>query len=282
MKLLLLLLVSFKVTASPFAIYGEDNRAEPFAVTSPLLLKMADSTAAMIGRDQLTTRATETTITGKSLGDMFRLCPHERFRNQPVAASCSGTLVAPDLIMTAAHCYDMVKQNCREFSWVFDYRVSQDKQLSVTVPNSKVYKCVSVVLKEYNIKAGQDFALVKLDRPVNDRTFAKIRASDTIKVNDPVVLIGHPSGLPTKIADGGSVLSVNANSFKTNVDAFTVNSGSGIFNARTGEIEGILSSGRQDYDGNGNCSSTVKYQMEEGNETVIKPIRIQEFLKTYK
>lgn len=280
--LLLLVIVSHEISAAPFAIYGDDNRIDPYATTNPLLLKMAATTAAMIGKEHMKVTGANTTITGKSLGDMFKLCPEERFRNQPVAANCSGTLVAPDLIMTAGHCYDMVKANCRDYSWVFDYRVSKEGQLSVTVPNTKVYNCKSVVLKEYDMGTNLDHALIKLDRPVSDRSFAKIRATDSIKVKDEVVLIGHPSGLPTKIAPGGFVLSIGKISFVTNVDAFTVNSGSGVFNAKTGEIEGILSAGRSDYNGHGNCSTVVKYQMSEGNETVGKPIKIHEFLKTYK
>jgi V8-like Glu-specific endopeptidase len=284
MKYLLFLFVilSHEVSASPLAIYGEDNRIDPYATSNPLLLKMASATAAMISKENMKTVGANTTITGKSLGDFFKLCPEERFRQQPIAANCSGTLVAPDLIMTAGHCYDIAKMVCREYSWVFDYKVSQEKQLSVTVPNSKVYTCKSVVLKQFDLGNGLDHALIKLDRPVTDRAFAKIRANDSIKVSDEVVLIGHPSGLPTKIAPGGFVLSLRKTAFVTNVDAFSVNSGSGVFNAKTGELEGILSAGRSDYNGFGNCSTAVKYEMKEGNEVVGKPTKVQEFLKTYK
>jgi hypothetical protein len=114
---------------------------------------------------------------------------------------------------------------------------------------------------------------------VTDRPFAKIKKPTDIKVNDPLVLIGHPSGLPTKIAGGAQVLKVLKNSFISNVDAFSVNSGSGVFHALTGEYKGILSSGRQDYDGKGNCSSAVIYSMEEGNETVVMPQNLEKFIK---
>ena len=280
--LLMLAMVSQQIAASPEAIYGEDNRIDPYATSNPLLLKMASSTAAMIPKTNLTIAGNTATITGKALGDFYKLCPTERFRSQPTAANCSGTLIAPDIIMTAGHCYDMVKMNCRDFSWVFDYRVSKEKQLSVTVPTSKVYNCQSVILKEYVFPNGFDHALVKLDRPVSDRDFAKIRKADSIKLGDEVVLIGHPSGLPTKIAPGGFVLKLDTISFKTNVDAFSVNSGSGVFNAKTGEVEGILASGRSDYNGAGNCTSPIVYRMDEGSETVQKPTRILEFLKSYK
>jgi V8-like Glu-specific endopeptidase len=212
---------------------------------------------------------------------MFNLCPEERFRNQPSAANCSGTLVAPDVIMTAAHCYDLAKQTCKDYVWVFDYKVAKENQATVTVSSDKVYECQEVILKEMNLKEGFDHALIKLKRKVTDRDFAQFRSSGTIAVKDSLVLIGHPSGLPTKISGDAFVLEVLKNSFLTNVDAFSINSGSGVFNATTGEVEGILSSGRADYDGKGNCSSLMKYDMSEGNESVVKPEKVKAFLKTY-
>jgi V8-like Glu-specific endopeptidase len=275
----LILLLSFNASADPEAIYGEDSRMDVYAVTNPLYVNLAKSTAAMIEKTKIKTVGNESTITGKSLGDMFKLCPEERFRNQPSAANCSGTLVAPDIIMTAAHCYDLAKSTCKEYAWVFDYKVSKENQSSVTVNSNNVYECESVILKEMDLNNGIDHALIKLKRPVSDRAFAKLRQKGTIAVNDPLVLIGHPSGLPTKIAGDAYVLKVLKSSFTSNVDAFSINSGSGVFNGITGEVEGILSSGQADYDGKGNCSSLKKYEMKEGNETVVNVEVIRKYLE---
>lgn len=280
-NLTLLIFLSLNAAAGPVAIYGEDNRMDVYAVTNPLFVSLAKSTAAMIDKSNIKSSGKESVITGKLLGDMFNLCPEERFRNQPVAANCSGTLVAPDVIMTAAHCYDLAKQTCKDYVWVFDYKVSKENQSSVTVSSDKVYECQEVLLKEMNINEGIDHALIKLKRKVSDRDFAQLRSKGSVTVNDSLVLIGHPSGLPTKIAGDAYVLSVLKNSFLTNVDAFSINSGSGVFNATTGEVEGILSSGRPDYDGKGNCSSLEKYDMSEGNEAVVKPEKVKVFLDAY-
>jgi V8-like Glu-specific endopeptidase len=279
---LLLCLLSLNLYAGIEAIYGDDNRQDVSKVTNPLFIQLASSTAAMINKDNIKQIGKESVISGKSLGEMFRLCPEERFRNQPVAANCSGTLVASDLIMTAGHCYQQLKQECRDLAWVFDYKAAKEGQSSVTVPNSSIYECEKVVLRELDIDNGVDHALVKLKRPVRDRDFAKVRSSGTIALNSPLVLIGYPSGLPVKVADDATVLKLNLNSFVTNVDAFTINSGSGVFHAETGEVEGILSSGQMDYDGKGNCSSTVKYEMNKGNEVVVKLEKVAAFLKSYK
>lgn len=277
----LLFLLSFNASADPEAVYGEDNRMDVYAVTNPLFVNLAKSTAAMIEKTKIKTTGNESQVTGISLGDMFKLCPGERFRNQPSAANCSGTLVAPDVIMTAAHCYDLAKSTCKEYVWVFDYKVSKENQVAVTVNSNNVYECEAVLLKEMDLDKGIDHALIKLKRQVTDRSFAQLRKKGSVAVNDPLVLIGHPSGLPTKIAGNAFVLKVLKNSFTSNVDAFSINSGSGVFNATTGEVEGILSSGQADYDGKGNCSSLKTYEMADGNETVVKPEKVRAFLESY-
>lgn len=276
-----LIFLSLNVYAGHDAVYGDDNRMDVYAVSNPLFVNLAKSTAALIEKTKIKNLGLESLISSKSLGDMYNLCPEERFRHQPTAANCSGTLVAPDVIMTAAHCYDLAKQICKEFVWVFDYKVSKENQASVTVSNDNIYECGEVILKEMNLDSGIDHALIKLKRPVADRAFAKLRKNGELSVNDSLVLIGHPSGLPTKIAGDAFVLKVLKNSFISNVDAFSVNSGSGVFNGRTGEVEGILSSGQLDYNGTGNCSSIKTYQMEAGNETIVKTEYVRKFLDTY-
>ncbi len=137
-----------------------------------------------------------------------------------------------------------------------------------------------MVLKELDLRLELDHAVIKLKRPVLDRQYARLRSLGDVRPGDPLVLIGHPSGLPTKLAGDGFVLGVTQNAFTSNVDAFTINSGSGVFNAVTGEVEGILASGRADYDGKGNCTSVKRYSMNEGNEKVSKPLRVRKFLET--
>ncbi len=62
-----------------------------------------------------------------------------------------------------------------------------------------------------------------------------------------LVVIGRPSGLPTKVADGAQVRSVNDVFLVANLDTYGGNSGSAVFNAVTGVVEGILVRGDTDY-----------------------------------
>jgi V8-like Glu-specific endopeptidase len=277
-QIFFLTLINLNLWAGTSAIYGEDNRKDVFAETNNMWVELSLSTAALVERNNIQIQGDVAIISAKSLGDMYRLCPGEKFSKQPTAANCSGTLVAPDRILTAAHCYDLPQKICKDYVWVFDYKATKANDSSITVGLDKVYNCQNVIHKEMNLKQGIDQAIIKLDRPVLDRNFAKLKSREDIKLNDPLVLIGHPSGLPTKIAGDAYILKFLKNSFVSNVDAFSVNSGSGVFNAHDGQYVGILSSGRQDYDGLGSCTTTTKYNMAEGNETVVLPQNLEAFL----
>jgi V8-like Glu-specific endopeptidase len=92
-----------------------------------------------------------------------------------------------------------------------------------------------------------DYAFIELDRKVNDRQPLKVRKTGKISKGASLVVIGHPTGLPTKIADGANVRTLQGKFFVANLDTFGGNSGSAVFNAETEEVEGILVRGETDY-----------------------------------
>ena len=231
-------------------IYGSDNRVDVFEATDLLHIELASSTAAQISSEQLRLNSDKSVykLKGKTLRSAQNICKTERFANQTVAARCSGFLVAPDLLVTAGHC---VKEliDCLNNSWVFDFKLSgADSEIINTLPAENVYRCKEIVEKSSSSYSDNDYALIRLDREVVDREPLRFRKSGKIKDDARLVVIGHPSGLPTKIADGASVRS-NSRSiyFVANLDTFGGNSGSAVFNDETGEVEGILVRGELDY-----------------------------------
>ena len=92
-----------------------------------------------------------------------------------------------------------------------------------------------------------DWALIRLDRAVTDRRFLEYRKSGEPEVGANLVVIGHPTGLPTKIADGANIRELKGTYFTANLDTYGGNSGSAVFNADTGVVEGILVRGERDY-----------------------------------
>jgi hypothetical protein len=101
-----------------------------------------------------------------------------------------------------------------------------------------------------------DYALIRLDRPAFDRPVLKIRTEGKIEDNAELVLIGHPLGESMKVTGEAKIIeNTNPVFFKTNLDSFMGNSGSPIFNKKTGLVEGILVRGEGDFlsDEEGNC-----------------------------
>lgn len=242
----LIVFISTQVYASNKVIYGEDDRLDVFEEANLKLTELAKSTAAMIPNSKIQEHNAEQIILkGSSLQDRG-MCASERFSEQPTVANCSGFLVGKDKLVTAGHCIEG-EFDCKNNSWVFDYKVDHPTQSEVIVDKSSVYKCKKVIKQELDGTTDQDYALIELEKVVEDRKFLKVRKEGKPKVGDKLVVIGHPSGLPTKITGGASIRSINDVFFVADLDTYGGNSGSAVFNAKTGTVEGILVRGAQDY-----------------------------------
>ncbi len=252
MKTSSLLIVASLLVSQAFAntkgvrvIYGEDNRKDVFETTNPSFLEMAKSTAAMIEGSELKTINGEVLISAGTLASRG-ICKTERFAQQISAASCSGFLVAPNKLVTAGHCIQK-DADCKSQKWVFDYKASSAKQGTIRVPSTSVYGCKKIISRSLESFSKNDYALIELDRSVTDRHPVKLRGAGKVAKGDALVVIGHPSGLPTKIADGANVRSLAGKYFIANLDTYGGNSGSAVFNVKTEEVEGILVRGDTDY-----------------------------------
>jgi hypothetical protein len=248
----LLFCLSLNAFSAPNAaqvIYGEDNRRDLFEVSNPLFRELAHSTAAMVSTEYLSHNGEDySSRLSATLEQGLNICPGERFSQQPLLAGCSGFLIGKDTIVTAGHCYmGDLKKDCSENLWVFDYAMEDSKSANLdSIKKDNVYKCKSVVKQVLN--ATLDFAIIKLDRDVVGRKALKYRKSGKVSNNTELVVIGHPSLLPVKISDGGTILNNRSKTkFITTLDTFQGNSGSAVFDAKTGLLEGILVSGKTDY-----------------------------------
>src|SRR5690606_16502789 len=115
------------------------------------------------------------------------------------------------------------------YRWVFDYRVSKSNQNSVTVDKTSIYSCKKIIFSKMDLFNGLDHAIIELDREVTDRNPVLVSKSSSLEsIGTEVAMIGHPSGLPTKITDNAKILKMKDSSYVTNLDAFQINSGSGV------------------------------------------------------
>lgn len=227
-------------------IYGEDNRKDVFETSQTSYLELAKSTAAMISNTNLTVlEAGDVVIEGTTL-EGRGVCAKERFSKQVSIANCSGFLVDDNKLVTAGHCIKSMA-DCNSYKWVFDFKVDHAEQSKVNVPISSIYSCKSIISRQLDATSKDDYAFIELDRPVSDRHPLKVRKFGKISKGDSLVVIGHPTGLPTKIADGANVRTLQGKFFVANLDTFGGNSGSAVFNTETEEVEGILVRGETDY-----------------------------------
>ena len=265
-------------TASTKVIYGDDDRVDVYASTNNMYVELSKSTAAMISNSSVVDGSNaESTIKGRSL-QARGMCKTERFAKQMSAANCSGFLVGEDLLVTAGHCITNASK-CAAYKWVFDFKVDSEDQFNVTVPTSSVYKCKEIIKTVLDRSSKDDYALIRLDRKVTDRRALTFRKSGKISRGEDLVVIGHPTGLPTKIADGATVKSSNKVFFNANLDTYGGNSGSAVFNASTGEVEGILVRGATDYVRNGSCQVSNRIGNNSGSgESVTKITNIKELM----
>jgi hypothetical protein len=242
--------------AEQAVVYGDDDRVEVYAhpeerwraLAREAIVALVPSSALDRG-DGAQVRIAEGVPT---LGEARQLCEDQRFRDQPTAANCSGTLIDHDLVLTAGHCVPNVG-SCGSDLFVFDYYYGAEGELA-TIDPEDVYTCASVVARR--LSGGFDYAVVQLDRPVVGREPAPVRrGAEAMAEGAPVTVIGFGSGLPAKIDDGGEVLYPHADLldyFEATTDTFGGNSGSGVFN-EAGEVVGILVRGETDYVSRGSC-----------------------------
>ncbi|MFN8369648.1 MAG: serine protease [Bacteriovoracaceae bacterium] len=172
-------------------IYGEDNRVDVYASSDNLLKELSRSTAAQIENSSLSASRTGTILSGDSLRDRG-MCASERFSSQITAARCSGFLVGKDLLVTAGHCVTQMG-DCAEYSWVFDYKMTDATSINLNIPKSNIYKCTQIISRALDSGVGSDYALVKLDRPVEGREPLKVRKSGKIPNGASIAVIGHPT-----------------------------------------------------------------------------------------
>lgn len=234
-------------------IYGSDDRLDLYDVAEQTWKTKADSTVALIQGSKVKAAGNGYSITTSNYGSSQSLCKTEPFYEQVTAAFCSGSLIGPDLIMTAGHCIRTLS-SCQSTKFVFNFAYKFKGVDPKTVGTDDVYSCKELVYSELNSSNMNDFAIVRLDRPVVGRQPLPIRQSGDVAQGDSLVVIGHPSGLATKVAGGAKVRDNSPEKyFIANLDTYGGNSGSAVFNADTGLVEGILVRGEQDFKYQNGC-----------------------------
>ena len=214
---------------------------------------MGDSTVALVNTSDLFDLGGGMQgLPSTTMQSAFNVCPSEPFAGQPVPGFCSGFLVAPDIIATAGHCIRNSTE-CDNTAFVFGFVMQNANTPVLSVPSEEIYYCTEIIARE-EFGNGADWALIHVDREVDNHVPLSFRQEGKVPNNAPLIVIGHPSGLPRKYAGGANVRDNNpVDHFVANLDTYGGNSGSAVFNQDTLQVEGILVRGEADFVNNGGC-----------------------------
>ena len=252
---LLLLSAPAIAGAADKVVYGADDRLDYYQADASMR-RLADSVVSLWKAADVQPAAGGFRLATGNYGEVMGLCEGEPYREQPIGAFCSGSLVGKDLVMTAGHCIKS-EADCAGTKFVFGFAQKAAGDRPGSAPSADVYGCRKIVkrfLASGSGALGPDYALVQLDRPAEGRVPLPVERASGLKKGDPVFVIGHPSGLPVKVAGGAAVRDPSpAGYFVANLDTYGGNSGSPVFNGRTGLIEGILVRGENDFVYKGDC-----------------------------
>ncbi len=230
-------------------VFGTDSRRERYQITSAPLRAVATSSAALVpswnfARDAAT--ATWSAIEPDTLKDAEGLCKGQRFSTQPKVGYCSATLIDDDIILTAGHCV-LTEVRCADVRVVFDFAYTSAPGTNVmrvaeNIPDRNVYRCKQVLAAEDvwadHPRDWTDYAVVRLDRPVEGRAPVHVDWDGRRDAGTPLYTIGHPAGIPQKLATG-ALLETSNTMLETDVDSFGGNSGGGVFD-RDGSLLGQM------------------------------------------
>lgn len=262
-------------------VWGYDERKDLFDVNDPHVIANANSVAAICSKDDLIDNNDGyMELRVKHYGTTYNLCDCEPFYCQPVASGLlkSCFLVKENVVATAAHC---IKCNIQDHCFLFGYQMLNPFNPVTRVPKENIYYAAELVKKSYTTrqlkKNGSDWALVKLDRKVSGQAVAEISQED-IYYGQPIYVIGHPAGLPKKYAPGSRVKFINKTNFIAELDIYSGNSGSPVFESDNHKVVGLVIHGDgRDFIWTGSCYASAIYPRPDSNSVGSRCTRSSEF-----
>ncbi|GAB4020779.1 MAG: hypothetical protein Fur0010_23730 [Bdellovibrio sp.] len=260
------------------AVLGKDNRISFSQLEEFNPSKLASATATQIEVRYLKESNIEEYATYPS-GKLQNTCPGEKYSEFHTLGGCSGFLIDENILVTAGHCRDYSK-GCDQEAWLFNHFESpQYPQAKLKKEN--IVRCLEVL--DYRHDGEADFAVLKLERKIKNATILKIDLADQAETNDPVAVLGYPLGLPFVYTPGGRIIKKEKNLILTDSDAFKNNSGSALFNLRTGYVEGILTNSMRGMSSNqlDGCQLSLHYKQNDYKTIINRLSRIPYLQKNY-
>jgi hypothetical protein len=261
--------------------WGPDGRMDSCMIEDDTIRSNTNCVAAICLKDNLINKnETFSILNVKNFGETFNLCDNEPFRDQPISAGhlCTGFLVKEDVIATAAHFTR--NHNVTDLRIIFGFKMKDESTPEIRFHNENIYKGINVIHSVYSgLPDGPDWALVKLDHKVKDQVVAML-SKDEIYSDQEIYVMGHPCGLPLKYAPGAYVCDFNETCFAADLDIYSGNSGSPVFDNKTHEVIGMVTQGdNRDFRWTDRGLISVRYPNLKFSSKGAHCTRVSEFIE---
>jgi hypothetical protein len=228
------------------SIYGTDDRQDLYQVSDQRVRNDADCVVSLWHQSNIVDAGNnKSRLIPTPFWMAHNLCGTEPFYNQVKEPGGRGTgfLVARDVVATAGHC--ITPENLATTRFVFGFKMKNGAETALEISNDEIYRGVAIIDRRLDALppngSGADWALVRLHKPVTNHRVASVRRVGSVPNGQAVHVVGHPAGLPVKVAGNATVLDNTPGAFfAADLDIFGGNSGSPVFNSQTHEVEGIL------------------------------------------
>lgn len=233
-----------------------DSRVEVYQLNPDIdwqfyMLLISKSVGMIVEKDKLIKISEESyqLDTSTTLQSQFNLCNDITFNNQSVVGVGTAFIYDSNSMLTASHVFQSTINN---YAVVFGYEIINANGVTETIVNANDVFFPKKIAKRLD---ALDVAHFEVDRAFTDKVILQSETSRTLDVNTEIYMIGHPSGLPKKIAvNAGIIENKHPQYFYTSLDSFQGNSGSPVIDFKTNRVIGVLVSGETDYIYNGHCN----------------------------
>ncbi len=237
-----------------------NGHRDPWTIAdaAPALLRHAARTCYLIGAAAIASRrARRLRLHRDTYGPYNSLCPDEPFWQQPVAIERSaggpgdfgytGYLISPDTVLTCWHGWEYFSSRAQVA--VLGYAVQPADGDPTELPSAQVlpvaaYPAAMSVSGEVQGSGRGDWVLLQLEHPVTHLGSLPAPLIGSPRAGCTVYTLGHPCGLPLKLADSATVLNLQDGVFRTDLDTFAGNSGSPVFDAENHALIGMVIQGQ--------------------------------------
>jgi hypothetical protein len=252
----------FAASASA-GFFDRDSREWVSEKSSPLVRELAKSVAVQLPLGRIKNASEKFPLVYIGQAQKYQAewaaCDGTRFNEEISLPMCTGTLVGPSTVLTAAHCGWVNEAGCKTGFWVFDYRKdnprirasfshkvpapwsdSTNEIFNVEIPAESVYRCKRIIASRYDEKNGIDYALIELDRRVAGRKPVPLATERAYPASDRYFTIGGQGG--TFLVSTASVpaFEIREKTVAGPFDMLPKGSGGPLFHEKSGSLVGVV------------------------------------------